>query len=336
MRLGRDASQSSNCYERFMKLLMILAALFLCPQAADARSIITPDGVKLHYDVFGKGGGVVIYVHGGPGSNFRGQERAMQLATRGRMLVVYDQRGSGRSTVIKDAKRLTLDEHIGDLEALRRHLGARRISIVALSWGAAIATSYAAEHPGRVTRMVLISPISPTRVAFEQRLRALDSELTDEVKRRRSELRAKFAAAPDAELPAICREVVRLTIGLQYVARPTPKKISEAARRCDIPPAAIRNRPIVEFAGLASLGEWDLRPQMRRIDVPVLVLEGAASHVPRDPTREWAINLPYSRLLLIPHAGHELFLDEPIQFSRAVRTFLGGRFPRSAQQLTSH
>jgi proline iminopeptidase len=102
----------------------------------------------------------------------------------------------------------------------------------------------------------------------------------------------------------------------------SPENLAHAARRCDIPPAAFRNRPVVEAATLASLGDWDFRPRLAGIRAPVLVMEGADSNVPLDATRAWVAALPNARLLLVPDAGHEFFVDQPAAFREAAESFI--------------
>ena len=87
----------------------------------------------------------------------------------------------------------------------------------------------------------------------------------------------------------------------------------------------------MEAATLGSLGDWDFRPWLERIAVPTLVVEGQRSKVPLDATREWAVVMPNARLLLIPEAGHEVFVDQPEAFRAAVKQFLGGVFPTDAE-----
>jgi hypothetical protein len=72
----------------------------------------------------------------------------------------------------------------------------------------------------------------------------------------------------------LCHEFSDLTFGL-YLAGPTAQKLKQARARCDIPPVAIRNRLVVEAATMASLGDWDFRPLLARLEMPALVLEAA-------------------------------------------------------------
>jgi pimeloyl-ACP methyl ester carboxylesterase len=92
----------------------------------------------------------------------------------------------------------------------------------------------------------------------------------------------------------------------------------------DLPPSGAKNRPFVSQAALASLGEWDLRPEMKDVKVPALVLEGAETNVPLDATREWVKSLPNSRLLLIPNAGHGSWIDQLEAVISAMDEFFRG------------
>lgn len=287
---------------------------------------------RLFYRKVGTGPKVVVFLHGGPGSNFRGSGDFVEpLADGGRAVVLYDQRGSGLSELVTDPALLTAAHHVRDLEALRVHLGVQKMTLVGLSWGSALAALYAAEHPTRVERLVLVSPMAPAKQPFfSERLAKLGALRGAAASARRSEILARLPAAADDETVALCREISDDTFRL-YFFDPTRAKLDHAALRCEIPPAAIRNRPVVEAATLGSLGDWDLRPRLERISVPTLVVEGQRTNVPLDATREWAVVMPNARLLLIPDAGHEVFVDQPAAFTAALKQFLRGVFPSAAE-----
>ena len=271
---------------------------------------------------------LLVYVHGGPGGNFRGNGTEMDRLARGRTLVMYDQRGSGRSDVITDAKRLTAAHHLRDLEAIRKHFKRKRVTLIGLSWGAGLALLYAAEHPANVKGLLLISPMPLTKQSMTERLSHMASVWGPEGTARAKRIREELRTADDAKAHDLCREASELVFRA-YLLNPTPDALARAAMRCDIPAAAIRNRPIVEQATLASIGDWDFRSMAKSIRVPTLILEGAETTVPLAPTREWATAISNARLMLIPRAGHELFLDQPEAFMNAAETFLRGSFRSS-------
>ncbi|MGI9166848.1 MAG: alpha/beta fold hydrolase [Pyrinomonadaceae bacterium] len=189
---------------------------------------------------------------------------------------------------------------------------------------------YAAEHPARVERLLLVGPMSPTKGFADERRARLNSLLGEATVSRRNDVVRKLASANDDETVVLCRELSDITFRL-YLAVVTPAKLRHAASRCDIPPAAIRNRPVVDAATFASIGEWDFRPMLARLRLPALILEGTETNVPLDATRVWAAVMPNARLLLIPRAGHELFLDQPRAFAEAAEQFLRGRFPKGVE-----
>ena len=80
-------------------------------------------------------------------------------------------------------------------------------------------------------------------------------------------------------------------------------------------------------AAVENLGDWDFRPLMKNVHVPVLVLEGAETNVPLDATQEWVKSLPDARLLLIPQAGHQNWVDQPEAVISAMDEFFRGSWP---------
>lgn len=288
------------------------------------------DGVRLFYRKVGSGKQTVVYLHGGPGANFRGQNEEIEPLAKGRTIIFYDQRGSGLSEVVTDPKLLTGEHHVSDLEALRRHFGLKRMTIMGLSWGSVLAAMYAAQYPERVKRLLLISPGPLTRAFSDVREAKRKALLSQTDFARRSELYGKLANASDEETVAICRELIEINFRY-YIAKPAAEKIRQAARRCDIPAAAIKNRYVVENGFLDPIPDWDFHPVIAKLRMPVLVLEGTETEIPLDATREWAVTIPNARMLLIPKAGHELFLDEPEAFQKAAEQFLRGKFPKGAE-----
>lgn len=296
--------------------------------APDSAGYLTgADGVRLFYRRIGRGRDVVVCLHGGPGLNMASGCLDAEPLAKGRTLIMYDQRGSGRSELVSDSRLLTPSHHVRDLEALRQHFGIGRMTLLGFSWGAGLAALYAMEHSERVRRLLLIAPLPPARTPYwEQRLAKVNAKLGAAVATRVNDIRRRIPQAGDDETVALCRE---LRIGYRaYLANPA--NVSRVRDRCDAPPASIRNGVLVSRATLDALGDWDFRPRLARLRMPVLVVEGAQTEVPLEATWEWAATLPNARLLLIPDAGHELWAEQPAAFLRAADEFLGGRYPQEA------
>jgi pimeloyl-ACP methyl ester carboxylesterase len=78
---------------------------------------------------------------------------------------------------------------------------------------------------------------------------------------------------------------------------------------------------------MAGLGDWDFRPLLPRVKVPILVMEGAETFAPPAEAKEWVDGAPDARLFLVPRAGHEEFIEQPAAFLAAARRFLDGAWP---------
>jgi proline iminopeptidase len=116
--------------------------------AVDARHTLfweqcgRPDGVS------------AVFLHGGPGSGASPTHRRFFDPSHYR-IVVYDQRGAGRSTPLGEIVDNTTGHLVADIEALRRHLGIERWLVFGGSWGSTLALAYAQAHPERCLALVL-------------------------------------------------------------------------------------------------------------------------------------------------------------------------------------
>lgn len=135
-------------------------------------TLAVSDGNELYFEVAGNpAGSAVLWLHGGPGSGARPGHRTRIDPTRQRS-IAFDQRGCGRSVPIA-TERLdllnsnTTDAQIGDIEALRQHLGIERWMVTGGSWGATLALAYAQAHPQRVTAIALLAVTNTSRAEVE-------------------------------------------------------------------------------------------------------------------------------------------------------------------------
>jgi proline iminopeptidase len=95
-----------------------------------------------------------VFLHGGPGAGLVPVYRQAFDPARYR-IVLFDQRGSGRSTPRGALDENTTWHHVADIEQLRKHLGIARWLVAGGSWGGTLALAYAQTHPERVTELIL-------------------------------------------------------------------------------------------------------------------------------------------------------------------------------------
>lgn len=96
----------------------------------------------------------VIILHGGPGGGCNPTMRRFHDPDRYR-IVLFDQRGCGRSTPNASLEHNTTHDLVADMERIRVRLGIERWQLFGGSWGSTLAIAYAEAHPERVTAMVL-------------------------------------------------------------------------------------------------------------------------------------------------------------------------------------
>ena len=113
------------------------------------------DGHELHFEELGRRDGIpVVFLHGGPGSGIPAEHRRFFDPARFRV-VLFDQRGAGRSTPLASIAANTTDHLVADIERLREHLGIARWIVFGGSWGSTLALAYAGRHADRCAALVL-------------------------------------------------------------------------------------------------------------------------------------------------------------------------------------
>ncbi|MCM2423721.1 prolyl aminopeptidase [Streptomyces sp. RKAG293] len=138
----------------------------------DHGMLSTGDGNLVYWETCGNPDGKpVLVVHGGPGSGCSTGRRSSFDPERYR-IVLFDQRGCGRSTPHASDPAADMDlnttEHLmADMEQLREHLGVERWLLFGSSWGSTLSLAYAERHPERVSEIVLVAVTSSRRTEID-------------------------------------------------------------------------------------------------------------------------------------------------------------------------
>lgn len=110
---------------------------------------------SLYWEQCGNPDGIpVVFLHGGPGAGTAAAHRRF-FDPRFYRIVLFDQRGAGRSRPQAEVRNNTTAHLVDDVEHLRRHLGIDRWLVFGGSWGAALALAYGSAHPERCLGFVL-------------------------------------------------------------------------------------------------------------------------------------------------------------------------------------
>ena len=129
----------------------------LFPEIEPFRSgMIQVDGLhSMYWEESGNPSGIpVVFLHGGPGAGSSSRHRQFFDPEKYR-IVIYDQRGAGRSTPVAEIRDNTTWNLVEDLELLRAHLQVDSWLMFGGSWGSTLALAYAERHPRRCRGLVL-------------------------------------------------------------------------------------------------------------------------------------------------------------------------------------
>jgi len=300
----------------------LLLALLMATSFVDVG-----DGVRLWTAEEGKGSPVIV-IHGGPGMDHGSLAADLAPLAKHHRVIYYDQRGGGRSTLPADSSLLTIDHHVQDLEALRQHLGLEKVTLIAHSFGPAIAAQYAIRYPEHVERMVFLGPIPPRKGKFFEEYGAtLGKRITDEQRKRAEELEKELATSADAN--AVCR---------QYWAIMVPPRLGKSipasvvkSDLCTAPPEAIRyGMTKTNPATFGSLGDWNWTADLARVQAPTLIIHGEEDAIPMSMVSEWLTALPNARIIRLAHTAHFPHAEQPKIVFPAIETFLKGGWPPAA------
>lgn len=121
----------------------------------DAGMLALDDLHHLYWEVSGNPNGKpVVFLHGGPGAGASPAHRRF-FDPKHYRIIIFDQRGAGRSTPLGAVTDNTTPHLIADMETLRRHLNIKHWMVFGGSWGSTLALAYAEAHPERCTGLIL-------------------------------------------------------------------------------------------------------------------------------------------------------------------------------------
>ncbi len=280
-------------------------------------------GTEIYFDVEGAGlvpdgGGMrehrpAMVIHGGPGGDHSGFKPAFTPMAEQLQLVYFDHRGQGRSAR-GDPARYTLDENVDDMEALRRDLGLGPVVSIGTSYGGMVAMAHAARYPDAVSHLVLI--VTAAHGGFVARAQAIVRERGTPEQRRVCETLWAGGFHTPADLQHFY-EVMGPLYSCKYDAA-----AAGAVRGRSTPSPEPLNRA---FGPDGFLRRMDLRPELKQVTAPALILAGRHDWIcAPEFSEEIHRLLPGSRLRVFEDASHSIRIDAPDEMRDEILRFVAG------------
>lgn len=281
------------------------------------------DGTELAYRVLeardGSAGPPLICLAGGPGRS------AAYLGDLGGLnahhtLVIPDSRGTGDSPPAVDPSGYAFPGLAEDLEALRRHLDLARFPLLAHDAAAATAQAYAAAHPERLGRLIVVCPGARLQGELPEDAREIFESRADEPWWQ--EAYAAVQLLPDTTDLAEVRRLLLQAAPMAYGRWEEPQRAhaeSEGEQLGPVPRAGF-------WQGVDEAGRRAVLARLREVPCPVLAITGDRDAVTGMRAGELvAESFPDGQARPLPGVGHYPWVDDPDLFRQVVEDFLAAR-----------
>jgi proline iminopeptidase len=321
---------------RLSILLFVSAACLACSaQTSESPNLfpiqdgfVDSHGALIYYQSVGHGAPLLI-VHGGPGASHDYFLPYLLPLMRTSRLVFIDERGSGKSSKLEDAKQYTIANMVEDIEAVRQALGLGKISLLGHSFGGALVQAYALKYQKNLSHLILGSTFASTK-ELNQALGKMKAEMDPKERDRVNALEAAglFGKGEIWEHGRYSEEYAKLAWGKGYFPyvyqnHPDPNYdplSSNTGTAWDVYREMWGSDG--EFIVDGNLQEVEYVGQLSQIKVPTLIIVG--DHDESDPkmSQEMHEKIAGSQLVILPKSGHMTFVDQPEQFLKVVREFV--------------
>jgi proline iminopeptidase len=320
-----------------LALLTVLGAA-AAPAASAAKpnsflqseGFVDANGVLVYWKSIGSGAPLFI-LHGGPGASHDYFLPHLAPLARTNRLVFMDERGSGRSERLENAKLYTVDNMVEDAEAVRRALGLGKIALLGHSFGGVLAQAYALKYPENLTHLVLCSTFHATKAlnkALADMKAKMDPQLRERIeKMERDGLYGKGRPWEHGRYPAEYMTAAWAEGYFPYLYQSRPDA------GYDPNPGPMMGWEVYremwgstgEYVVDGNLAGLDYSEKLKSVRVPTLITVGD-----HDESAPWIAEemhklIPGSKLVVLPKSGHMTFVDQPELFRKAVAEFVHDR-----------
>lgn len=247
-----------------------------------------------------EGNETLVCLHGGPGLSHDYMAGLFDLASPDLQVVLYDQRGVGRSTGSIDEDLLSW--HVADLEAVQSAVGAHRVHLLGHSWGGLVIALAAQQKAEAIASAVFLDSAPTTRSALDA--------AQGRFEQRSADLVGSGAITPPADG----------SDGTAWVRALLPAYFHDPSHPQAHDHGGVTLNSEVFAATMEALGDYDLSSALAALSAPSLAI---ASPVPFGTEMGLSVTtaLPASRSVILSDCGHLSWLEAPDQLFPTLRSF---------------
>lgn len=261
--------------------------------------VVSNDGAHIHIQEFGKGE-PVIFLAGGPGLNAIYMQPVWQKLSENFRCIILNQRGTGSSLIpVVNRASLSMDNYVNDIEALRKHLGLDKLTLLGHSWGGMLAMVYLAKEPGRVKKMVLLDSGGPDTAFTSVFGTNFNKNLTKED---RDEIR---------KLDSLGLSTMRGSWPGYFYDR---KRALATREKIPLQKGVLQHREVFPFTSAGYFAFSDtMKSALKKTTVPVFLIQGREDPMGESTAMDIKRVLPQTSVHFIEKCGHLPWLENPEQ-----------------------
>lgn len=276
----------------------------------------TADGRKLGYRRLG-GGPVLVCHPGGPGFSSLYFADLAGLWER-YTLVLLNPRGTADSDRPSDRRAYQISDYVADVEELRNHLGLDRFMLLGHSHGGVVAQAYAVAFPDRVSKLVLASTLARFAPEQEHAMRSGMEQRSNQPWYPEALAALEAEQAGEFQTDEQLADLVFKELPLYFARYGAMEAGYLDTMRTEVP-----NADALRLFNNEIFNTFDLRPELKRITAPTLVITGSEDFICGPVCAEdMAAGIAGAEKVLVGDAGHMLFVEQPEAFHREVGSFL--------------
>jgi proline iminopeptidase len=289
----------------------LLFAALAAGQSAPVVGTVHTQDVDLAYEVYGTPTkeAPVIAVNGGPGLShvYMIQNDVWTRLAKGREIVFYDQRGTGKSKKLKEGAPQNIDAQVADLEAIRQHFNFEKVDLVGDSFGGFLSMAYASAHPEHVRKLILSDSAPP---ALKDIVHLLP-EVFPDIEEQDAEIQKKLGNTDEAAQQELLNHF-HMIFYSEDLLHKYLANIKDLGYTAGVG-AAVGN----------AASKVDMTAELPKFNFPTLVITGRYD-MNVAPLTAWRMYkaIPGARLVIFAKSGHLPSYEEPDKYVQVVDAFL--------------
>ena len=302
--------------KRFLFFLTFVL-FFSCEPSTEnnerSSGLLAVNGTTLYHQNVGDGKPLLI-IHGGPGLSHDYLVSGMQSLSNSLQLIMYDQRGSGRSALDVDPSSMTISSFVSDIDAIRQQFDIDRLNILAHSWGGLLAMHYAIAYPDKLENLVLVNSINANPSFDAESNRILADRLTEQDNAQRTSIFQTEAF--QRRDPQSIETLMKIGFKHQFYDKTFLDSLD-----LHITDSYSKSSELLQHLG-PELSNYDLHQNLSVLEIPTLLIYGSFDPLSNVAAHRLNETFQNSELVILPNCGHFPFIECNDAFTAEVLNFL--------------